>query len=721
MWEFLGLFWERSVGRGRARALRDLDSFEDYHSPENRLRRYTVSRLRLVHSRCTLNCVDAGLVALIAAPWLGLFAILINLPFEIAEAIVLRRELRKGQFGSARTRRNIRLVTLGQAIGIAVPLMLVGTYSAELRLLAWAYLFASITLTMFAARYYAEAHKIRMIAMLTAAGFVLFYGPISGQISLSIFAVEVAAFWTMGYTLRRVFQRLNWREEQIQSAERELIETAIEAKRLAVVAEHASEPMSLLDKNRRITWVNPQFTKFTGYSVEEAVGHRVGDLMNHPATDREELKKLDAVIDDKVPVNVQILNRHKNGRSVWIDLQQTPVLDENGDVSLIIAVERDATEKVAQRSRLRDALHAAEQAAREKTAFLSRMSHELRTPANGIVGCGELLNDTDLTPEQRAVVNTLEESSARMMRLVDDILNYSELSEGNVVQRAEVVDVSRLIHSTVDEHRPEAAAKPISLDTEAVGQDLVFEVDGLLLRRTISKLVGNAVKFTQSGHVKVSAEYIDQELIVCVSDTGVGIAEEHLARIFDRFEQADDKITRHFDGLGLGLTMAQELARLMGGRIDVTSQVGKGSTFKLRMQVARVDRAAMPQDPEKTLKLLVAEDNRTNRLLIEKMFKGVAHSVEFAVDGVEAVEMYDALKPDIVLMDISMPNKDGITATRDIRRIEMENRLPRCPIVAVTANASDADRQKCFEAGMDGFLPKPVRKSRLIEAMDQVL
>ncbi|MEM7441108.1 MAG: ATP-binding protein [Pseudomonadota bacterium] len=721
MWELLGLFWERTTGHGRSRALRDLDSFEEYHNAENRLRRYTVSRLRLVHSRCTLNCVDAGLVALVASPWLGLIAILINLPFEIAEAIVLRRELRKGTFSATRSQRNIRMVTIGQAIGISIPLILIGTHAPELRLLAWAYLFASVTLTMFAAHYYPEAHKIRMATLLTSAGFILLYGPMSGQITLGQFTVELIAFWTLGYSLRRVFQRLQWREDRMQSAERELIETAIEAKRLAVVAEHATEAVTLLDRDLKITWVNDQFTKFTGYTLEDLKGKNPGELLDHPSTDPAELKKLSSIVERGEPVSVQILNRLKDGRSVWVDIQQSPVLDENGEVVSIISVERDATERVAQKTRLRDALNSAEQAAREKTAFLSRMSHELRTPANGIVGTGDLLRETKLDADQRAIVSMLEESSGRMMRLVDDILNYSELSEGKVIERIDVVQVNSLIQGTIEEHRPAADAKSLTLSGAEICPDLSVKADGLLLRRTVNKLIGNAVKFTQNGQIKVVTQYEDGELSISVKDTGVGISPDALTRIFDQFEQADGEMTRRFDGLGLGLTMAQELARLLGGRIDVQSEEGQGSTFTLRLPVDAVDAVKPKTAHPRELRLLVAEDNRTNRLLIKKMFKGVDYVIDFAFDGVEAVEKYGLINPDIVLMDISMPNKDGISAARDIRSFELERQLPRCPIVAVTANASDLDRQKCYDAGMDGFLPKPVRKARLIEAIDQVL
>ncbi|MEM6617950.1 MAG: response regulator, partial [Pseudomonadota bacterium] len=381
------------------------------------------------------------------------------------------------------------------------------------------------------------------------------------------------------------------------------------------------------------------------------------------------------------------------------------------------------SEMVQKRRELRTALDQAETADREKTAFLGRMSHELRTPANGIVGGTDLLRETHLDGDQEGVLTILEESSARMMRLIEDILAYSEISDRAVKARAEPVDMAALVAGIFLDYQAETAAQGVKLICELPETGgAIVRSDALLMRRMVDKLVSNAVKFTDKGSVTVRLRFPDPgRLKVIVADTGIGIAPPDMQRIFSRFEQADGAKTRARDGIGLGLSTAQELARLLGGHIQAASDLGLGSTFTIDLKVRRLPGPEARRTLPEKLHVLVAEDNRTNRLLIEKMFKNMPQRLVFANDGLQAVEMYRSEPPDVVLMDISMPNMDGIDATRGIRAHEESDRLPRCPIVAVTANASDDDRQRCFEAGMDGFLAKPLRKTHLMETMGRIL
>lgn len=706
---------------GDTAQLPDLEAFDRHNSPAGLLRRYVSGRLRTISLRLLVAAIGVFLLTLLAGTRVGLLAALITFPLELAEYVVLRRLLARNQFNTPMTRHIVLATTAMQTLGLAGPIILAGTMSDPLRILAWAYMLGAVLNTSLAARYHLPSHRARSLILSGCAVVILVHGAVSGQMDRNELLTEGAALAAMGYMLAQLFGHLRRREERATRAERQLIVSAEEAQRLALVAENATDSVMLMDRDACVTWVNPQFTRMTGYAQADVLGRRPGDFLNHPDTDPEAIEQLKSVGRTGQSVSVLLLNRRKDGEPIWVEAHQSPVFDRLGRLKAIVSVERDATQRKARAEQLQRALAAAELADTEKTAFLSRMSHELRTPANGIVGGIELLRSGVLSPDQESTVSVLEEASSRMVRLVEDILKYSELDTGNLAIHPSDVDISALMASIVAENRCDATRKGLSLTVRPTDVPIWVRTDATQLRRLLEKLVSNAVTFTDSGEVSLQASYGAGQLFLAVRDTGPGIAVEHQSRVFARFEQVDGASTRARDGIGLGLPIAQEIARLLGGEISLESGIGQGSTFTLRLVVERVpppeSQRLLPAD----LKLLVAEDNRTNRLLIEKMFKGAMSQVTFAVDGVEAVEKYVVDPPDLVLMDLSMPRKDGLSATRDIRQVEVDRHLRRCPIVAVTANASDADRMACYQAGMDAFLAKPLRKARLLETMGEVL
>lgn len=698
-----------------------LDAFDRYNGPAGLLRRYVVGRVRAIYLRLLVAAIGVFLLTFLAGPKVGILAALITFPLELAEYFVLRRQLARDRFDCPATGRVVFATSALQTLGLAGPIILAGTMSDPLRILAWAYMLGALLNTFLAARYHMPSHRARSFILTGCAIIILGHGAWTGQMDRAELVTEGAALTAMGYMLAQLFGHLKRREERATQAERQLIIGSEEAQRLALVAENATDSVMLLDPKGRVTWTNPQFTRMTGYTFQEVQGRRPGDFLNHAETDLATVEELKAVGREARSVNVLLLNRRKDGSRIWVEAHQSPVLDPRGQLKAIVSVERDATERMERAEELRRALAAAELADREKAAFLSRMSHELRTPANGIVGGTELLRAGRLDPDQESAVSILEDASARMMRLIEDILNYSEIDTGNVKVRSAPTDISALLDSVVEKHRPEAQARGLRISAQVDGAPIWVQTDLVLLMRLLDKLVCNAVKFTETGEIEVTARHTDDRLRLAVRDTGVGISKSDQTRIFDRFEQADGATTRARDGAGLGLSLALDIARLLGGNIEVESATGEGSTFSVDLELDRIEPVKAASPLPKDLHLLVAEDNRTNRLLIEKMFKGSTQRITFANDGLEAVDKYVSARPDMVLMDLSMPNKDGLAATRDIRQTEAERQLPRCPIVAVTANASDADRQACFEAGMDAFLSKPLRKARLFETMGEVL
>lgn len=701
--------------------LADLASFDRFHAPANLLRRYASGRVRAFATRIVAAIVGVVIIASIASAWLAFWIACVTFAFELLEWLVLRRLLARDRFDRPETEGLIGFVSFVQAIGVALPILVTGIHSDTLRFLAWTYLLGALVNTMLSARYHRPSHVIRVTVLCITAVSVLGAGALMGQISRGTLLTEAISLLAMSYMISQVFQHLKRRENRMIAAERDLIVQAEDARRLALVAEHALDSVMVMDPMSRITWVNPRFVEVTGYTAKEVIGRRPGEFLNHPDTDKAALARLAELPFKGEPVEAMLLNRRKDGKAIWMDVSQTPVFCPDGKLRMIISVERESTEAMRQKTRLREALAAAEAAAKEKAAFLGRMSHELRTPANGIVGGVELLRATWLERDQSVAVNILEESATRMTRLIEDILNYSELSNGKVRLCIERVDVGALLGELIETYRPAARAKKLDLVLQLPDSPLLLRADAALLRRMVDKILGNAVKFTETGGVDLSADYREGNLILRVRDSGPGVAQKDLHRVFERFEQADGRQTRAQDGIGLGLTMARDIARLMGGEISARSEPGEGSDFSMRIPAERVREAASGLTLPSKLHLLVAEDNKVNRLLFEKMLKGEEKRIDFAIDGIEAVEKYHRAPPDIVLMDLSMPGKDGISAARDIRQMELDRALPRCPILAVTANASDTDRQRCFEAGMDGFLAKPVRKARLMEAMEQAL
>lgn len=706
---------------GRARHARlDLESFERFHGRAGRLRRYAAGRVRAFPLRVLAATMGCLALALFGVPWIALLAAIATFPAEAAEQLILRRLLARDRFDDPSVSRLVSVASAVQALGLAVPIVLAGVQGASMRMFAGAFVLGAVSNAMIAASFHRPSFLLRTGIVSGAGLFILLHALQTGALAPMEFAIELTAFAMVGAMLAQLFSHLQRREARMVAAERELIAEAEHARRLALVAEHAKDSVMLLDPQRRITWVNPYFTEMTGYTPGEALGRTPGELLDHPQTDPSEVEKLLAVAREARPATALLLNRRKDGSTFWAEVHQSPVLGPDGSVELIISVERDATERVAARERLRAALLKARAADLEKVEFLSRMSHELRTPANGLMGGIELLRAGPLTEGQREVLAMLHGSAARLVGLLEDVLDFSELKGGRVRPRARPFRPVAMLDSLIEERMGMAAEKGLRLERAPGAEELWVEADEHLLRRLVDKLLVNAIAFTSRGHVRLLAEHEAGTLAIRVQDTGKGIAEEDRARIFDVFQQADTTRTRRVDGAGLGLSIARDIARVMDGELALERTGPEGSTFRVTIP-APLAEAPADARPVAARRALVAEDNRANRLLISRMLEQTGLDVEFAEDGEEAVSKFRAAAPDVVLMDVSMPGKDGIEATREIREIERREGRHRCPIVAVTANAGEADRRRCLDSGMDAFLPKPIRKARLVQTLQQVL
>jgi signal transduction histidine kinase/CheY-like chemotaxis protein len=402
----------------------------------------------------------------------------------------------------------------------------------------------------------------------------------------------------------------------------------------------------------------------------------------------------------------------------------------------LVSVFRDITVGERELARVREA---AEAASKAKTRFLAAMSHEIRTPLNAVLGMNGLLRDSTLDPQQRRWVDLIAKSGESLLAVINDILDLARLEAGKL--SLEVVDFSPLaaVHDVVSIMSARAQAKGLVLelqaDTHDEAQALRVRSDPSRLRQLLFNLVDNAIKFTERGHVAVALTCSDvgaarTALAISVRDTGVGIAPEVLPHLFKPFSQADCSISRRFGGSGLGLSICREIVHLMGGRIDVQSTPGQGSVFQVELTLdALAPALAMPRThagptlpmvpPPRGLRVLVAEDNSVNQLLIRALLDRMGHYHDVVADGVEVLRQVQAAPYDLVLMDVQMPQMDGLAATRAIRALT--GPAAQVPIIAMTANVLQEDRAACEAAGMSAFVGKPIDRQSLGDAIERML
>jgi len=378
-------------------------------------------------------------------------------------------------------------------------------------------------------------------------------------------------------------------------------------------------------------------------------------------------------------------------------------------------------------SDLTEAKEQAEAANVLKSQFLANMSHEIRTPLNGVLGMAQVMAMDRLPRVQRERLKVIEESGGALLTVLNDILDLSKIEAGKLELEAESFDMNDLATSACAVFDAAAAAKAIdfSLEVSEAASGLWCGDSGRV-RQVIGNLVSNALKFTADGHVRVRvdagpAAASSRMLTIQVADSGIGIAADVLPKLFQKFVQADNSTTRRFGGAGLGLAICRNIVGLMGGTIEVESEIGAGTTFNVRMPLEWVGPSATPAvrntEPDveggedldlSSLRVLAAEDNATNRQVLQAVLNALGVSPEFAEDGREAVNAWQSRHFDLVLMDIQMPVLDGVAATKEIRAIEARRRLVGTPIVALSANAMSHQVAEYLAAGMDAHLAKPI-------------
>lgn len=373
---------------------------------------------------------------------------------------------------------------------------------------------------------------------------------------------------------------------------------------------------------------------------------------------------------------------------------------------------------------LASAREESERANRAKSEFLAMMSHELRTPLNSVLGMLDVLKQSELSSGHNSLLSQMENSAELLLTIISDILDLSKIESGEFSLSERWTNIRDTVSFVISQQHHEARSKGLTLNLDVrLDSERHYWLDPNRLSQVLFNLVGNAVKFTPNGSINVLVEIEYDDLHIRVEDTGIGIEEENLSSLFTAFKQADSSITRKFGGTGLGLAITKHLVELMKGRVTVSSTFGKGSVFTVRIPVKSrkfVRTEAMQNLEEKMslLNVLVVEDTHSNQMVIQLLLNKLGHSVFIANNGCEAIEFIESNHEaiDLVFMDVSMPIMDGLTATKLLREKGFE-----LPIIALTAHALESDKQKCLDAGMDGFVAKPVRKQELANAIETLL
>lgn len=486
------------------------------------------------------------------------------------------------------------------------------------------------------------------------------------------------------------------------------------------------------DKTGTRNYFNRTWLEFSGSSLgNELSGGWLDNV--HPDDLPDTLERIRESVAARKPFEVSYRMLRADGEWRWVTDLGRPFCGPQGEYAGYIGCCIDITVRIEQQMALHEAKARAEAADMAKSEFLANISHEVRTPLNGIMGMLDALMYAAHTAEQAEYIETAQYSAKQLLGVLNDLLDLAQIEAGNLRVQSSLINVAELFRKAVDVYALEAAGLGLRLLVE-VGPELdnaAVSLDEVRVRQMLFNLIGNAFKFTNVGGEVILSAFLcgpsgKQKLVMMVSDTGIGIAEEKQGSIFEPFVQAEGSLTRQFRGVGLGLSIVKKLALIMRGSICVQSTAGEGSQFAISIPVpdaCPLVRPGNPHPPESegpplpALHALLVEDDSINRLTAKLMLEKLGMQVSVAHDGRQALDALEHDDFDVVFMDIQMPMMDGLSATRAVR--EMERDSPgrtRQPIIAMTAHAMKGDREMCLEAGMDEYVTKPLDIKALIKA-----
>jgi two-component system, sensor histidine kinase and response regulator len=484
----------------------------------------------------------------------------------------------------------------------------------------------------------------------------------------------------------------------------------------------------LMNDHWTALFISDAIYDLTGWQTDDFYQEKIslGQLL-HP----DDLESVTAAINEAEKeyksYEIEYRLKHKDGHYVWVLENGSVIHNKNGEAEWIDGVILDISQRIKMEDELRLAKEKAEESAESKASFLANMSHEIRTPMNSIIGFSDILLEADISGESKQHLATISKSARSLLHLLNDILDSAKLEKNKL-------DLD--IRAFLPANMVDTVISTLWLQARSKGLELNFHIEPNVantylgaedrIRQVLMNILGNAIKFTEKGNVTLTiSKLVNGNLRFTIKDTGIGIPQERLKNIFDPFTQADASMSRRFGGTGLGTSISKQLVNLMGGEIFVRSELGKGSCFYFDLPLK--ESKIQPEVNSTQLstispkRILLADDIEQNLTLLTLLLKRYGHAIFLANDGITAVEQFKEIKPDIVLMDIQMPNMDGLTATQIIRSYEKEQALKHTPIIALTANVLMEDKLDAQRAGMDGFANKPIDIQVLIGEMARVL
>jgi PAS domain S-box-containing protein len=496
---------------------------------------------------------------------------------------------------------------------------------------------------------------------------------------------------------------------------RELIHSE---RHLRMITNSMLDTIVQINSDNIITYASPSVKQLTGYDVGEIIGRDFRKFVIEKDLEANEMHEgIRKEFQANTTAEFQI--ETKLGEERWSQSVGN-ILKYEDDVSYVFVI-RDITEQVEYRKKLQASKKVADEANAAKSLFLANMSHEIRTPMNGIIGMTELTLMTELSPVQKQYLEMVKTSATSLLNIINSILDFSKIEAGKMEADEHIFNFSSFINETFMPLRVQAMAKHIKFEFERLTQIPEFFIgDSVKIRQVLNNIIYNAIKFTDDGHVsvKISGTNTDGmvfKLNIRVEDTGIGISEENQAKIFESFNQADPSATRKYGGTGLGLSISKGLIELLGGKLTMSSELGKGTTMVIDLPMV-IGNAFGPigdnqkiEIPEvsKKLNVLVAEDDEVNQIVVSKLLNLQGHKADITSNGRDAVNLFRNQRYDLVIMDIQMKTMNGIEAMKAMRHIS-EAQGNSVPIVAFTAHALSEDEKKLKVAGFDDYIAKPV-------------